>query len=67
VTVQALAEAIRRGADRPLHLAPALDAVIPTLLDIVNPGDAVITLGAGSIGTIPKQLVDALDRRGAKR
>ena len=29
--------------------------VVPELLTIVRPGDAVITLGAGSIGTVPKR------------
>jgi len=33
---------------------------VPTLLTIVRPGDAVITLGAGSIGTLPKMLMQAL-------
>ena len=30
------------------------------LLRIVRPGDAVVTLGAGSIGTLPKRLMQAL-------
>ena len=64
VTVQALAEAIERGAGRRVHLAPALDEVVPELLAIVTPGDAVITLGAGSIGTVPERLLDALRRGG---
>jgi UDP-N-acetylmuramate-alanine ligase len=39
--------------------------VVPALLKVVRPGDAVITLGAGSIGTLPKRLVQALEQRGA--
>jgi len=35
------------------------------VLRLVRSGDAVITLGAGSIGTLPKKLVAALDARGA--
>jgi UDP-N-acetylmuramate-alanine ligase len=31
---------------------------------MVKPGDAVVTLGAGSIGTLPKRLVEALARQG---
>ena len=38
---------------------------MPELLRIVRPGDAVITLGAGSIGTLPKRLLQALEQRGA--
>jgi len=35
-------------------------------LTIVRPGDAVITLGAGSIGTVAKALMQALAEKGAK-
>ena len=31
-----------------------------------HPGDAVITLGAGSIGTVPKRLIAALSSQGAR-
>jgi hypothetical protein len=34
--------------------------VIPELLGIVRPGDAVLTLGAGSIGLLPTRLIEAL-------
>jgi UDP-N-acetylmuramate--alanine ligase len=66
VTVHTLGEAIRRGSGRQVHIVPGLDDVIPELLKIVKPGDAVITLGAGSIGTIPARLVAALESRGAQ-
>jgi len=38
--------------------------VMSTLQRIVRPGDAIVTLGAGSIGTLPKRLMKALDVRG---
>jgi UDP-N-acetylmuramate--alanine ligase len=60
VTIDALAEAIRRGSGRPVHLARQLDEVVPQLMNVVKPGDAVILLGAGSIGTLPQRLIDAL-------
>jgi UDP-N-acetylmuramate--alanine ligase len=60
VTVERLAESIRRGSSRPVHVAARLQDVVPQLLTIVRPGDAVITLGAGSIGTLPKLLMQAL-------
>jgi len=37
-----------------------MDEVVPELLRVVKPGDAVITLGAGSIGAVPKRLLEAL-------
>jgi UDP-N-acetylmuramate--alanine ligase len=65
VTIDALAAAIERGAGRPVRLVRRLDDVVPELLKIVNEGDAVITLGAGSIGTVPTRLVEALKQREA--
>ena len=66
ITVERLADAIRTGSGRPVHVVHALQDVVPTLLTIVQPGDAVITLGAGSIGTVPKTLVQALTQKGAR-
>jgi UDP-N-acetylmuramate--alanine ligase len=65
VTVDRLAESIRTGSGRPVRVARTLDDVLSELLRIAQPGDAVVTLGAGSIGTIPKRLVKALEARGA--
>jgi UDP-N-acetylmuramate--alanine ligase len=58
---------VRAGSGRTVHVARQLDDVIPALLKIARPGDAVLTLGAGSIGSLPAQLVDALNRRGGNR
>jgi UDP-N-acetylmuramate--alanine ligase len=66
VTVDALADSIRMGSGRPVHVVRALDDVVAELVSLARPGDAVITLGAGSIGTVPKRLVDALGKRGAR-
>jgi UDP-N-acetylmuramate--alanine ligase len=65
ITVDRLADAIRSGSGRPVHVVKALRDVVPALLAIVRPGDAVITLGAGSIGTLPKTLMQALAQKGA--
>jgi UDP-N-acetylmuramate--alanine ligase len=66
VTVDTLAEAIRRGAGRPVHVARRLDDVVAAVLRVARSGDAVITLGAGSIGTLPPRLVAALREREAR-
>jgi UDP-N-acetylmuramate--alanine ligase len=63
ITLDALAEAVRRGSGRPVHPVGSLDEVISTILRLARAGDAVITLGAGSIGAVPQKLVDALKRR----
>jgi UDP-N-acetylmuramate--alanine ligase len=64
VTVDALADAVRRLAGRPVRVVKGLDGVVPELLTMLKPGDAVLTLGAGSIGTLPKRLLDALRQKG---
>ena len=60
VTVDALADAIRRAVTAPVEVAAALDQVVPAIVRIARPGDLVMTLGAGSIGTLPDQLIVAL-------
>jgi UDP-N-acetylmuramate--alanine ligase len=67
VTIEALADTVRRGSGRPVHVAKQLDDVIPELIKLIKPGDAVITLGAGSIGTLPRRLIDALAAREGRR
>jgi UDP-N-acetylmuramate-alanine ligase len=46
-----------------VRVAKSLDDVIPAILEIARPGDAVIVLGAGSIGSLPPRLVAALRQR----
>jgi len=65
VTIEKLADAIRSGSRKPVHVAKRLEEVIPVLVHVARPGDVVITLGAGSIGTLPRQLMDALNAQGA--
>jgi UDP-N-acetylmuramate--alanine ligase len=64
ITVDALAAAIRATSGRPVHVVRSIDEVVAALMRIVTPGDAVITLGAGSIGTLPAQILEALQQRG---
>lgn len=65
VTVEVLAESIRNGSGRPVRVARTLDDVVAAVLEVSRPGDAVITLGAGSIGTVPRRLLAALREREA--
>jgi UDP-N-acetylmuramate--alanine ligase len=60
VTVDALADAIRRDVTAPVEVVAALDEVVPAIVRIARRGDLVITLGAGSIGTLPDRLLVAL-------
>jgi UDP-N-acetylmuramate--alanine ligase len=60
VTTDSLADAVRTGSGRPVRIVRSLDALVPELVAMSRPGDVVITLGAGSIGSVPRRLVDAL-------
>ncbi len=62
VTIEALAAAMNAGLPRPVHLAKTLDAVVLMVLSLARPGDAVFTLGAGSISSIGDRLLAELRR-----
>jgi UDP-N-acetylmuramate-alanine ligase len=49
-----------------VHAVGGIDDVVPVLLSLVRTGDAVMTLGAGSIGTLSRQLLEALAHREAR-
>ncbi len=65
-TLDALAAAIRRGGAAEVDVVPRLDDVVPAVVRAAKPGDVVITLGAGSIGSIPDRLIAALQAGSAE-
>jgi UDP-N-acetylmuramate--alanine ligase len=65
ITLDALADAVHAGSGRPVHVVRRLEDVVPEVVKVARPGDVVITLGAGSIGTLPGRLLEALRARGA--
>jgi UDP-N-acetylmuramate--alanine ligase len=65
VTLDTLAAAIRRKGPASLEVVPRFEDLVPVLVRAARPGDVVVTLGAGSIGTVPDRLVQALEQRGA--
>lgn len=60
ITVDALADAIRRGSSAPVELVRKLDDVPAAVARLTRPGDLVITLGAGSIGVVGERILDAI-------
>jgi UDP-N-acetylmuramate--alanine ligase len=64
VTIDALAAAVRRRVRAPVDVVPRLDDLVAAIARVARPGDVVITLGAGSIGSLPERLVEALARGG---
>lgn len=65
ITLDALAAAVRRGAGCPVDVVPLLADVPGALARIARRGDVVVTLGAGSIGTVPDRLLQILTARSA--
>jgi UDP-N-acetylmuramate--alanine ligase len=62
VTIDALAAAVRRRVLVPVDVVARLDDLVPAIVRVARAGDVVITLGAGSIGSVPERLVEALGR-----
>jgi UDP-N-acetylmuramate--alanine ligase len=60
VTIERLASAVRQAVTVPVTVVELLDDLPEALARIARPGDMVITLGAGSIGTIPDKLIALL-------
>jgi UDP-N-acetylmuramate--alanine ligase len=65
VTVEGLASAIRASARGGVRVVPSLDQIPATVAEFARPGDLVITLGAGSIGTTGERILEALRNRPA--
>ncbi len=60
VTSERIAESVRAAGQCPVHLVKNLQAVPAAVSQLVRPGDLVITLGAGSIGTIGDRILNEL-------
>ncbi len=63
VTVEALAEAVLTHTRQSVRIVRPLDAIAPAVAEIAEPGDFIVTLGAGSIGTVGERIVKALQAR----
>jgi UDP-N-acetylmuramate--alanine ligase len=63
VTVEALAESVIGATGKPVRVVKALDLLVEELAAAARSGDAVLTLGAGSIASVPKRLLAKLRER----
>jgi UDP-N-acetylmuramate--alanine ligase len=59
INLDTLAAAVR-GSVRDLHVVPNLDDAAAAIGRLARPGDVVVTLGAGSIGTLPDRILRVL-------
>jgi UDP-N-acetylmuramate--alanine ligase len=60
VTSEALADAIRKAGHKHVHYFPTIQAGIECLLKAALPGDAILTIGAGSISRSSNEILAAL-------
>jgi len=63
VTLDALAEAIRRHVAAPLHIVKDVRDVPSAVARLARAGDVVMTLGAGSIGAASEAILAELDKQ----
>lgn len=64
-TLDALAASVRQAAalaGRPVHVVAQVDELPRRVAALAREGDVVITLGAGSIGTVGRRLLEELNR-----
>jgi len=64
ITAEVLATAIRKAVAVPVDLVRKLEDLPEAVAGLVRAGDLVITLGAGSIGTVGDRILEAVGRRG---
>ena len=63
-TLDALAASVSASAPGRVHVVPSLGEVAATVARLSRPGDLVITLGAGSIGSVGPRILEELARCG---
>lgn len=66
ITVERLAESIRAASTLPVELVKNLADIPARVAQLVRSGDLVITLGAGSIGTVGDKILDAIRARAVR-
>jgi UDP-N-acetylmuramate--alanine ligase len=62
---EALARSIRGACTAPVDLVHSLDDLPQAVAALARPGDLVLTLGAGSIGTVAERILAALRQKGS--
>ncbi len=62
-TKEAVGQAVARFAAIPVRLVTTLDDAVDVVVRDARPGDVVVTLGAGSIGTVPSRIIETLRTR----
>ena len=67
VTVEALADAVRRRAKGRVHVVKALEDLPREVAKLTRSGDLILTLGAGSIGAVGGRILAEIDAQGVRQ
>jgi UDP-N-acetylmuramate--alanine ligase len=67
VTVEAVADSVRAASACPVHVVKRIEAVPAAVAALARAGDLVITLGAGSIGSVADRILEQLRGTSAGR
>jgi UDP-N-acetylmuramate--alanine ligase len=67
VNAHLIIDAIKAHEGREVQYLPTLEAALNFLQAIVQPGDLVLTLGAGNVWTVGEKLVHLLEGKGGNR
>jgi UDP-N-acetylmuramate--alanine ligase len=67
ITIETLAAAVKATARGPVHVEKSLDALPDAVAALVGEGDLVVTMGAGSIGSVADRILTAISGRSADR
>jgi UDP-N-acetylmuramate--alanine ligase len=62
ITIGAVADAVRRNSRAEVVVVPALGDVPRAVARLSRPGDLIVTLGAGSIGTAARRILEEIRR-----
>ena len=62
-TSAAIAAAVESVSPIPVRRVDSLDAAVAAAVETARPGDVVLTLGAGTVGTIAPRIVRSLEER----
>ena len=62
VTVEALAASVSAAGSSPVHVVASLDDLPAAVAALARAGDLIVTMGAGSIGSVGQRILDVIDQ-----
>ncbi|HKS71881.1 MAG TPA: hypothetical protein VJQ82_01715, partial [Terriglobales bacterium] len=63
ITAEALAEEIRTVGEQDVRYIPSFGDAVTQICEIAQPGDMILTLGAGSVSQIGPMILEKLQAR----